>query len=82
MSRPWERSHTRRPGPASRPHRPTRASSPACRSLSINGTTLTVNSGKGIDPISPDEFKKLRAENARWRAPLPGAWLPGVERDV
>ncbi|MET9853436.1 thioredoxin domain-containing protein [Streptomyces sp. NPDC006450] len=31
--------------------------------VSVNGTKLTVNSGKGIDSITPDEFKKLIADN-------------------
>lgn len=33
--------------------------------VSINGTKLTVNSGRGIDSITPDEFKKLISENTK-----------------
>ncbi|MFE4637634.1 thioredoxin domain-containing protein [Streptomyces sp. NPDC056773] len=33
--------------------------------VSINGTKLTVNSGKGIDSITPDEFKKLITDNLK-----------------
>lgn len=33
--------------------------------VSINGTKLTVNSGKGIDSITPGEFEKLITENLK-----------------
>ncbi|WP_327254407.1 thioredoxin domain-containing protein [Streptomyces sp. NBC_01244] len=33
--------------------------------VSVNGTKLTVNSGKGIDSITQDEFKKLISENLK-----------------
>ncbi|MER6522399.1 hypothetical protein ABT246_36880 [Streptomyces sp. NPDC001553] len=33
----------------------------------MNGTKLTVNSGRGTDSITSDEFNKLTAENAKQR---------------
>ncbi|MGW6689552.1 thioredoxin domain-containing protein [Streptomyces sp. NPDC054961] len=33
--------------------------------VSVNGTKLTVNTGNGIDSITPDAFKQLVAENLR-----------------
>lgn len=33
--------------------------------VSINGKKLTVNSGQGIDSITPDAFKKLISENLK-----------------
>ncbi|MCX4780321.1 thioredoxin domain-containing protein [Streptomyces sp. NBC_01264] len=33
--------------------------------VSINGTKLTVNSGQGIDSITPDAFKKLITDNLK-----------------